>query len=151
MSFFLLFTSTYSVRLNPIALIVVIGTLLKIVVICNDRRNVDASEEIVVTPTKLPERQSTRENKISYDYSPAFRTLTKRDAENTCYGLRIRCKPILDKKLNVHLRIDPQSNERRYLWPWEVSIYVNGYYRCPAILLDDNFLLGSLQCSEGIK
>lgn len=101
--------------------------------------------------SKLVERQSSKDHPVGYEYPPHL-TPAKRDAnDNTCYGLRIRCKPILDRKVNVHLNVDPKTKERNYLWPWEASVLVDGKYHCSAVLLENDLLLSSSECSNGIE
>jgi hypothetical protein len=111
-------------------------------------RNVESAEEILIQPSKLIETLQSKEFSVYKD--PNFKFL-KRETNSTCHGLRIRCKPILDRKLNVHLKINPISKERNYVWPWEASIFIDGHYYCSAVLLENNLLLSSSKCSEDIE
>ncbi|XP_031786377.1 serine protease nudel-like isoform X3 [Nasonia vitripennis] len=113
-------------------------------------RNVDSAEQILVNTHRLKERQASKDHPISYEYPPQV-TPAQRDAKDkTCYGLHLRCKPILDRKVNVHLKVDPKTNKRDYLWPWEASVFVDGKYHCSAVLLENDLLLSSSVCGNGI-
>ncbi|XP_058807480.1 uncharacterized protein LOC131673478 [Phymastichus coffea] len=112
-------------------------------------RSLDTVNEVIVQKSKLEERSSTKNFPITYEYPPAFTPMSKGD-NNTCYGLYIRCKPILDSKVNVHLKRNPETDERSYLWPWEGSVFVDGKYQCPAVLLENDLLLASSKCAEDI-
>ena len=111
---------------------------------------VDSAEEVSVNTSRLTERSASKDGLLNYEYPPRFRP-SKRESNYTCYGLQIRCKPVLNRKLNVHLSVHPKTNERSYVWSWESSIFVDGKYQCPAVLLENNLLLGSEECGKDIE
>lgn len=110
----------------------------------------DTVNEVIVPKSRLEIRSSTSDFPISYEYPPQFTPMRKGD-NNTCYGLYIRCKPILDRKVNVNLKINPDTKERSYLWPWEGSVFVDGKYHCPAVLLENDLMLASSKYAQDIE
>lgn len=71
--------------------------------------------------------------------------------DKTCTGLYIRCRPVLNGSLSTHLTVDEATGSRVYLWPWLAAIFVDGGYRCSAILLDRDWLLSSAKCVENVR
>ncbi|XP_015184626.1 PREDICTED: serine protease nudel-like [Polistes dominula] len=69
----------------------------------------------------------------------------------TCQGFNIGCRPVPNTNINVHTIIDPVTGNRTFIWPWLATIFVDGSYRCSAILLDTNWLLSSSACTKNIK
>ena len=110
----------------------------------------DSADEVLVKTSKLPERSPSKNYPVNYEYPPHF-TAPEVDNNKTCYGLHIRCKPILDRKVNVHLNINYKTKERTYVSPWEASIFVDGKYHCSSVLLESNLLFSNSECSKGIE
>lgn len=112
-------------------------------------RDVESAQYTLVQSSQLTEKSKSKDHSLSYEYS--IRSNVPQYSSGTCYGLSLRCKPILDRKLNVHAKISPLTKERSYMWPWEASIFVNGIYHCSALLLESDLLLSSSECGEGIE
>lgn len=70
---------------------------------------------------------------------------------STCLGLYIRCRQVPSSSANVHLLVDPKTGSRTYIWPWLAAVFVDGLYRCSAILLEPNWLLSSSTCTKNIR
>lgn len=104
---------------------------------------------INVLNSSLEERQWPFKNN-TYDKSNHSETLEDINNSNTCQGLWIKCKPILSSNLKVHKIKNPFTNESEYILPWEGVIFVDGIKRCSAILLQDDWLLTSNQCTDDI-
>ncbi|XP_076231283.1 serine protease nudel [Calliopsis andreniformis] len=78
-------------------------------------------------------------------------TTFRNDKNKTCPGLYIRCRPVFNSSLSAHLTVDADTGSRDYFWPWLAAIFVDGSYRCTAILLDTNWLLSAAKCVENVK
>ncbi|KAJ8684612.1 hypothetical protein QAD02_020405, partial [Eretmocerus hayati] len=107
------------------------------------------TQEVVLKSSQLIEKRPQATLQVDQD-RPDYGEALASDMNKTCYGLKIRCKPILDRKVNAQLNVDSASKERRYMWPWEASIFVDGDYHCSAVLLENNLLLTSQKCKDGI-
>lgn len=71
--------------------------------------------------------------------------------DETCTTLRIRCRPVLSSSADSYLIVDPRTEDHIYQWPWLAAIFVDGRYRCLALLLEPNWLLSSSSCTEDIR
>nr|XP_031838376.1 serine protease nudel isoform X2 [Nomia melanderi] len=69
----------------------------------------------------------------------------------TCPGVYVRCRPVLSVNQSAHLIVDAGTGSREYQWPWLAAIFVDGHYRCSAILLDANWLLSASKCTENVR
>ncbi|XP_044019367.1 serine protease nudel [Aphidius gifuensis] len=104
---------------------------------------------INVLNSTLDQRQWPFKNN-TYDKLNTSETLKDINELNTCQGLWIKCKPILSSNLKVHEIKNPNTNESEYILPWEGVIFVDGINTCPAILLQDDWLLTSCRCTDDI-
>nr|XP_034181143.1 serine protease nudel [Osmia lignaria] len=78
-------------------------------------------------------------------------TVSVNEQNETCPGLYIRCTPVLSGSISTYLTIDTSTGNHIHLWPWLAAIFVDGDYRCPALLLDHSWLLSASKCLENIK
>lgn len=113
-------------------------------------RDIESARSTVIKKSLLIEKTKFENQELNYGYMLRIPS-TPQNSTGTCYGVIIRCKPILYRKLNVHTKINPLTEEKNYLWPWEASVFVDGKYHCPAVLLENDLLLSSLECGEGIE
>ncbi|CAK9811280.1 Serine protease nudel [Anthophora plagiata] len=104
--------------------------------------NLESSESVAVKNSEVETIEWHRR-----DSSAA--SLNEKD--ETCPGLYIRCTPVLSGSVSAHLVIDTNTGKRDYLWPWLAAIFVDGRYRCSALLLDHNWLLSTAKCIENIR
>lgn len=98
----------------------------------------------------LEVRESTVENIIPYEYSSIHSLAT--DDEPRCTALYLRCITTIH---TVPLTFRVKGNiiddsEDTFLWPWHAAIFVDGRYRCSAVLLEPNWLLTSFYCTENV-
>ncbi|XP_020300166.1 serine protease nudel-like [Pseudomyrmex gracilis] len=102
---------------------------------------------VPVNKTMLKTRSWKKDNATSH-HEPSPSNV----AENvTCTALRIRCRPVLSSSVDTHLIVDHRARNHTYLWPWLAAIFVDGHYRCSALLLEPDWLLSSSKCTEDIK
>jgi len=102
-------------------------------------------EPVVVYKTLLETRKSTP------SYSPLPSHAAKNEEYETCKALRVRCRPVLSSSADMYLVIDPNTGSHNYLWPWLAAIFVDGRYHCPALLLEPDWLLTTVNCTTGIE
>lgn len=65
---------------------------------------------------------------------------------DTCNGLQIRCDSTVSVIAKNVEMFHQRTHIHSYLWPWEVAVFVDGEYRCSAILLEYNWLMSSSEC-----
>ena len=109
-------------------------------------RYLDSVKGVKVRRGSIPERK----NIIHYEYPPSYQ-IPINDGNQTCPGLYVRCQPVLSNPVNSQLSINLLSQKRTYQWPWQAAIFTDGKYRCPALVLELNWLLASSDCSQNIK
>lgn len=114
------------------------------------KRDIESAQRTLVQTSQLIEKTKSKDRELNYEYMLRI-PHTPENSSGTCYGLKIRCKPILDQKLEDLTSINPKTNKRNYLWPWEASIFVDGKYHCPALLLENDLLLSSYECGKEIE
>lgn len=73
------------------------------------------------------------------------------EQDKPCLGLYIRCATTLSSSMNLHLVVDASTGSHDYLWPWLAAIFVDGRYRCVALLLDPSWLLSAAKCLENAR
>lgn len=73
------------------------------------------------------------------------------EEDETCTTLYIRCRPVLSSSADSYLIVDPRTGDHVYQWPWLAAIFVDGRYRCSALLLEPDWLLSSSSCTENIR
>ncbi|XP_033218308.1 serine protease nudel-like [Belonocnema kinseyi] len=86
---------------------------------------------------------------LGYKYSAS--TVPYEYENKTCTGLYIRCKSVIKNPVHNQLTLDFHSRIRSYQWPWHGAIFSDGKYRCPAVLLETNWLLSNSECSKDIN
>ncbi|XP_035725274.1 serine protease nudel-like isoform X2 [Vespa mandarinia] len=111
--------------------------------------NVDKVEEVPVLNMDLELKDINGTNTTYYQSMPTY--VAPSEELSTCLGLYIHCRPVLSSSANVHLLVDPKTGSRTYIWPWLAAVFVDGLYRCSAILLEPNWLLSSSTCIKNIK
>ncbi|XP_076681045.1 serine protease nudel isoform X2 [Andrena cerasifolii] len=110
--------------------------------------NLLSSESINVKNSQL-ETVAWKKGEATHQEEPSATSLNNDD--KTCTGLYIRCRPVLNGSLSTHLTVDEATGSHVYLWPWLAAIFVDGGYRCSAILLDRDWLLSSAKCVENVR
>ncbi|XP_023245214.1 serine protease nudel-like [Copidosoma floridanum] len=114
-------------------------------------KGVDSMKEIVVRTSKMSERSARNGSSVAYEYPPQYTAPAESDW--TCFGVYIRCKPILNSTMSNFEVVKSGGNgpEKTYAWPWEASVFVDGRYRCSALLLEEDLLLGPAKCGRGVN
>ncbi|XP_050451697.1 serine protease nudel-like isoform X3 [Cataglyphis hispanica] len=108
--------------------------------------NVQSMRKVVANKTMLETKFWRRwDNITSYESSPSS------EEDEICMTLRIRCRQVLSSSADTHLIVDPRTGNYTYLWPWLAAIFVDGRYRCSALLLEPDWLLSSSSCTKDIK
>ncbi|KOX71108.1 Serine protease nudel [Melipona quadrifasciata] len=110
--------------------------------------NLQSSESVVVRNSKL-ETTDWHKGKPTYQEYSSAASLNEQD--KTCLGLYVHCAPTLSSSMNAHLAVDASTGSLDYLWPWLAAIFVDGRYRCVALLLDPNWLLSAAKCIENAR
>ncbi|XP_050596291.1 serine protease nudel isoform X2 [Bombus affinis] len=110
--------------------------------------NVRSSKSIVVKNSEL-ESIDWHKGDSTYQENSSAASLNEED--ETCLGLYIHCAAIPSGSMYAHLAIDDRTGNRDYLWPWLAAIFVDGRYRCMALLLDSNWLLSAAKCLENVR
>ncbi|KAK2585023.1 hypothetical protein KPH14_008548 [Odynerus spinipes] len=106
-------------------------------------------EEVTVLDMDLESRVLSGSNETYYQPMPTY--VAPSESLATCPGLYIRCRPVPSSSANVHLMVDPKIGNRTYIWPWLAAVFIDGVYRCPAILLEPDWLLCSSTCTENLR
>lgn len=107
-----------------------------------------SSKSIGVKNSEL-ERIDWHKGDSTYQENSSAASLNEED--ETCLGLYIHCAAIPSGSMYAHLAIDDRTGNRDYLWPWLAAIFVDGRYRCMALLLDSNWLLSAAKCLENVR
>ncbi|XP_078053187.1 serine protease nudel [Augochlora pura] len=110
--------------------------------------NLESSEPVSVSDSEL-ETIGWNEKNSAFQESLSAASLSS--DEKTCPGIKIRCRPVPNTSESAHLIVDAGTGSRDYLWPWVAAIFVDGSYRCSAILLDENWLLAASKCTENVR
>lgn len=108
-------------------------------------------DTIVVNKTELATRSKDWRDAASDDAEFASHHGAAITQDGSCTALRIRCGPGLSGSADSHLVVDPRTGSHIYLWPWLAAIFVNGRYRCSALLLEPNWLLSNAGCTRDIR
>jgi len=88
----------------------------------------------------------------SSDYETELSSRVEASVEDeTCTTLRIHCRPVLSSSADSYLIVDPRTGNHIYQWPWLAAVFADGRYRCSALLLEPDWLLSSLSCTEDIR
>ncbi|XP_011256317.2 serine protease nudel isoform X3 [Camponotus floridanus] len=112
--------------------------------------NPQSMDKVVANKTVLETRFWRKSDNItSYEPSPGH--VAASEENETCTTLRIRCRQVLSSSVDSHLIVDPRTGNRTYLWPWLAAIFVDGHYRCSALLVEPDWLLSSSSCTKDIK
>ncbi|XP_066591634.1 serine protease nudel [Prorops nasuta] len=98
--------------------------------------------------TGLASRSWKKDKAARFEKPPSNVALSEQ--AKTCSGVYIRCRPVLGSEVRAHLIDDPRTGSKTYLWPWLGAIFVDGLYRCTAVLLEHDWLLSSSRCTENI-
>ncbi|XP_076396173.1 serine protease nudel isoform X3 [Megachile rotundata] len=77
--------------------------------------------------------------------------VSREEEDKTCPGLNIRCTPVFSSSISTYLTIDSSTGNHVHLWPWLAAIFVDGEYRCSALLLDHHWLLSASKCVENVR
>lgn len=93
--------------------------------------------------------KSTKNSVYPYEYPPAFNE--PENTAHTCEGIYIACKPIVTANAIRHVITNPLDHNRDHLWPWKMSVFVDGRYQCPGTLLDRSWLLVASQCIKNLE
>nr|KAF7429288.1 hypothetical protein H0235_005686 [Vespula pensylvanica] len=112
-------------------------------------QNINKVEEVPVLNMNLELKYINGTNTTYYQSMPTY--VAPSEVLSTCLGLYIHCRPVPSSSANVHLLVDPKTGSRTYIWPWLAAIFVDGLYRCSAILLEPNWLLSSSTCTKNIR
>lgn len=103
-------------------------------------------EQITVKTLKLDEHHWTLEHASNHQYS------TEKITEfSKCQGLWIKCKLVLNSSVETHKIKYQQNNESTHSFPWDALIFEDGSYQCAGILLQDDWLLTTFQCTKNIN
>ncbi|XP_011872575.1 PREDICTED: serine protease nudel [Vollenhovia emeryi] len=105
-------------------------------------------DTIVVNKTVLETRWHN--TSASYESSQPRHTAASERGER-CTALRFHCRPVLGSSADSYLVVEPRTDSRTYLWPWLAAIFVDGSYRCSALLLESDWLLSSSSCTAAIR
>ncbi|XP_029664997.1 serine protease nudel-like [Formica exsecta] len=108
--------------------------------------NVQSTHKVVANKTMLETRSWRR-----WDNITSYESSSSSEEDGTCTTLQIRCRQVLSSSADTHLIVDPRTGNYTYLWPWLAAIFVDGRYRCSALLLEPNWLLSSSSCTKDIK
>lgn len=111
-------------------------------------RNLQSSDSMIMNNSPLKTIPWNRDG-ITLHGDPSMTLLN--DKNKTCSGLYVHCRPVLSSSLSALLTVDAETGNRDYLWPWLAAIFVDGSYRCSAVLLDSNWLLSAAKCVENIR
>lgn len=108
----------------------------------------------MISSMSVPVKKSKLET-IVWPSSSAYQgnstAASPRETDETCPGISIQCASVLDYSVNAYLVADAKNGSRDYLWPWAAAIFVDGEYRCSAILLESNWLLSAAKCFENVR
>lgn len=110
----------------------------------NARRNVQSVKKVNVNRIELETKSRRGRTENSTDYEVG-------DVDGSCSALRIHCRPVLSSSADSHLIVDPKTGSQTYLWPWLAAIFVDGRYRCSAVLLKTDWLLSNSECTRDIR
>ncbi|XP_076624870.1 serine protease nudel isoform X2 [Colletes latitarsis] len=110
--------------------------------------NLQSSESVTVTNSIL---ETIPWNKANATLQEVPSAASLDDEAETCPGIHVRCRPVLSGSVNTLVTVDAETGSRDYLWPWLAAIFVDGEYRCSAILLDTNWLLTAAKCIENVR
>ncbi|XP_026666589.1 serine protease nudel-like isoform X2 [Ceratina calcarata] len=110
-------------------------------------RNMISSMSVLVKKSKL-ETIAWPSNSTYQENSTAV-SLNKTD--ETCPGISIQCASVLGNSVNTYLVVDAKTGSRDYLWPWAAAIFVDGHYRCSALLLEPSWVLSAAKCLENVR
>lgn len=113
-------------------------------------RNLQSMDKVVANKTVLETRFWRRWDNIT-SYEPSPEHVAASEENEICTTLRLRCRQVLSSSVDSHLIVDPKTGNRTYLWPWLAAIFVDGRYRCSALLVEPDWLLSSSSCTEDIK
>nr|XP_012227219.1 PREDICTED: serine protease nudel [Linepithema humile] len=112
--------------------------------------NIQSVDKVAVNKTMLKAKY-WRSSTTPSDYETELSNRVEASVEETCTTLRIRCRPVLSSSADSYLIVDPRTGNHIYQWPWLAAIFVDGRYRCLALLLEPDWLLSSSSCTEGIR
>lgn len=108
----------------------------------------ESAEAVSVRDSELETVSWNKKNYASPEWQSAA---SLSDDGKTCPGIKMRCRPVLNATESIYLIPDAGTGSRGYLWPWIAAIFVDGSYRCSAILLDDSWLLSASKCIENVR
>lgn len=117
-------------------------------------RNVQSISKVTVSKTTLRTKdwRSSPAPSNSFDYEAVLSSRAEAsDEAEACTTLRIRCRPVLSGSTDSYLIVDPRTGDHIYQWPWLAAIFVDGRYRCSALLLEPDWLLTSSSCTQDIR
>ncbi|KZC07967.1 Serine protease nudel [Dufourea novaeangliae] len=110
--------------------------------------NLQSSKPISVRDAELETVRWSKESAAFHD-SPSATSLNSEG--NTCLAIYMHCRPVLSGSKSTYRIVDAETGNGDYLWPWLTAIFVDGSYRCSAVLLDRNWLLAASKCVENVR
>ncbi|CAD6208813.1 GSCOCT00003620001.2-RA-CDS [Cotesia congregata] len=94
---------------------------------------------------------SSKNSSITFNHYEVIKSILQSRHFGDCFALFIECQMSFKNPLSEYLYESNWTNEETYLLPWEATIFVDGKYHCPVLLLDTTWALTSTRCTKDIN
>ncbi|KAG8038508.1 hypothetical protein G9C98_006204, partial [Cotesia typhae] len=95
---------------------------------------------------------SSKNSSITFNRDEVIKYISQRSRRfGGCFALFVECQMNFKSSLGEYLYESNWTNEETYLLPWESTIFIDGKYHCPALLLDTTWALISTRCTKNIN
>lgn len=113
-------------------------------------RGCESFNETRMHNAPLEVRSSTSTDLIPYEHPLSLYDL-EAEKEPSCTVIYVRCIPTIHTVSLAYRLKAIDGGQDTFLWPWHAAVFVDGRYKCGAVLLEPSWLLTSVHCTENIK